>query len=358
MSTPADPGTICNSIEQALVDIARGATGSVKRTRVGFIDSLRSPINTIGSPIMVDQGDGHRRTVDVQYLQRITEAAIDTTCPADCETTNERGYFETTYDISLYAGHEEKLNESYVAKLCEGQSDFVQKLLNSSFNAILESMENQLIDQMALNFGINVTTGNNNRRDVQLLNGANNNEIIANNYAAWVDAELMDDNKFHAAPIVVGQGLFSQFNWQKNIGCCNDLGQNMAELTSQAGYSYFKSQRMNAQLGDDEIIVYEPGALQLLTYYKYRTATTSPLFNNPGAYSSFEMVNGAARGIIRDPFTGMEMNWKVIPDACGDYYWWRMSVEFDLAVLPDDMYQNSDELDGNNGTLHYRVTNA
>lgn len=358
MSARTLPGEICNALQTTMDEVAGMAAGMSKRTKTGFLDSLLSPLNKDSNRIQIDQMNGKRRKVDVRYLPRVATDDVMTTAPADCTTTAERGYIEDQADITLYAGYDEIIAEDYIARICEGQTEHMQKIINSAFNAILEKIEIQLITAANASFGTNIATGSSAVKTLQILDATDDEKILLAKWFELIDTDLEDYNKFNSAPIIVGQGVMSRFNKQQGFGCCNDLGRDMGVLTSEAGYSFFKSQLMDATLGSNECIVYEPGALEFLQYLKYRDHAQDIINANGGAYGSFETIDGKIRGVIADPITGLQLDFKLIPNDCFDEYYMRIETEFDLYSLPTDQYDAADALSGSNGLLNYKFTNA
>jgi hypothetical protein len=358
MSVNAQPGTICNNIEQILRDVAGRATGNTKRSKTGFLDALRSPLNNNGlQRIMASQGNGQKRKVDLRYLQRVTQSEIAQTESATCTTTNERGYFEDEADITLYSMWEEKIQECYIMELCEGKTAYFENLMRTAFDAIARDMNAQLIDAAALSFGTNIATGLSTARTVRLLDAGNDEAVLKVGTAQFLHTDIMQDNEFWAAPIVVGQGVFSRFNLYRQMGCCNDQGADMAELTSLLGYSYFYDQQMDTQLGADECIVFEPGALKLLNYTRNQ-GTYDIVRSNTGAYGAFVDASGKQKGSIVDPATGIIYDIYLDPDHCVDEWYIRIDKRYDVYALPTDMYSNTDHLDGSNGLLNYLFTST
>lgn len=358
MSSAVLNGATCASINQELTDISNGAAGEGKRTKVGFVNSLMSPINTMSSQaVMIDKGNGKRGSVLVQYTPRQVEGAVTQTLSNDCDSTQEPALQETEYDITLASEYKFTIDEDYVALICEGQSSWINRSINAGFDALARDVNSQLIAAAAAGFGINPAQGDALVRAVQLLDGANDDAILNGNWLDFRDSDIDDFNLFHSNPIIVGQGVFSKFNLLNKMACCNDNGQDVAELTAQAGYSFFKDQMMNTELGTNEVIVYEPGALQLLSYHKYIQRVSDGIRNNPGAYFAYDVSDGEARGVIRDPVTGLTYDIKIVKQ-CDDKYTFILNFNYDLFIQPTDMYLATDPLDGANGLLYYRFTDA
>lgn len=358
MSSAVLNGATCASINQELTAISNGAAGEGKRTKVGFINSLKSPINTMNtSMLMIDKGNGKRGSVLVQYAPRQVQGAVTQTLSNTCDSTQEPALLETEYDITLQSEYKFTIDEDYVALICEGQSSWINRHLNASFDALARDVNSQLIAAAAAGFGINPAQGDALVRATQILDATNDDAILNGNWLDFRDSDIDDFNIFHDNPIIVGQGVFSKFNLLNKMACCNDRGQDVMELTAQAGYSFFKDQMMNSELGTNECIVFEPGSLHLLTYNKYANRVASGIANNPGAYFAYDVADGEARGVIRDPITGLTYDIKIVKQ-CDDKYTFILSLNYDLFIQPSDMYLGTDPLDGANGLLYYRFTDS
>lgn len=331
----------------------------MKRTRVGFLDSLRDSYNTSGSQIIpVDLGNGQEREVKLRYLQRTIDSEVLDTPTTACPDGEEKGYIEDAFSIAMYARREGKFSESYISRLCEGAAAFSAEVLQADFDAMAVKINKALLTQQAASFGVNIASGASTVRTVQILNGASDDALLTGAMVGFLNEEIIDLNQFHNNPIIVGQGVFGKANALSGYVCCNDNGFDPTRLPQ--GYMYFKDLTMADGLGDiDECVVYEPGSLKFLTFHKYRNvAGGHDLFTKQGAYGAYRTGDGSSKGLVVDPVTGLIYDFFLKWNDCEDSWDYRLELNFDLAGLPSDMYQTGDPLAGSNGTLLYKFTRA
>ncbi|MEM7038830.1 MAG: hypothetical protein AAF570_17750, partial [Bacteroidota bacterium] len=300
MSSAVQPGTICEAIQQELESVAGMANPHLKRTKTGLLDALRSEANRSGEQIRYDLGNGQKRIVQVEHLQRVPKSEVKTSRPVDCKPQFVRGYKKTPFEICDYMYYGEQVPEDYMSQLCEGNSRHFMRLLNSCFNGIAERIEEALIATVLTKFGVNMVTGSTAVQPIQLFDMSNGKRAMDENWITFRDTDLDDANKFYGTPMIVGQGLMSEFVEHKGIACCNSMmGRNADELMSENEYGFWKSQLMNSSLGQNECIIFEAGAMQFLTYHRYRHVPNGDVvFQEGGTYGQFRVDNGEIRGVV------------------------------------------------------------
>jgi hypothetical protein len=113
---------------------------------------------------------------------------------------------------------------------------------------------------------------------------------------------------------------------------------------SQAGdFDYFTDRFAGTILGDaDEFIGIVPGAIQMLTYNKYKGSykKESPSFS---------------KGTIVDPYTGLELDMRWKYDDCEEKYILTFGLWYNLFFLPANAFAVGDGLVGVNYSLNYKA---
>jgi hypothetical protein len=179
-------------------------------------------------------------------------------------------------------------------------------------------------------------------KSIQLLNSTT--PVSANPLGA---NEMMNDFIQLGAtgkPIVAGLGKLNQYTRLAGIGCCNQYGQDIANLNGELDY-FWDNDVAGITGNADDFLAWAPGAVQLVTFNEYKgefAVTDSDLF----------------MGTIVDPVTGLELDMKMYFDKCDEFWKLAMWLNFNAFVLPLDMYKEGDLREGTNNLFRYRATSA
>ena len=159
-----------------------------------------------------------------------------------------------------------------------------------------------------------------------------------------------DDNQMNGMPAIIGQGNFERFLMNSDVGCCNDGGIDMAqvaEFIGRTGLSFWKDQNFNEIIGEDNIWMIAPGAMQVLTFNENQ---------GPGNVGWNE--NYAHMRIPDDKIPGLVYDFDIIYDSCKKIYKERLSVWFDHDCWPSDVFAAGDELEGVTGIFCFNINRA
>ena len=121
------------------------------------------------------------------------------------------------------------------------------------------------------------------------------------------------------------------------IACCNELGFDLARWTD---YRYYYDRFVDGQVGTNEMIMLAPGAVQLVTWNAY-----------VGDYAKRNDV--FEHGTLTDPFTGLPYDIKIHYDDCRDRWSIQFGVHFEVVYLPQDGFDQNDDLAGVNYTFNF-----
>lgn len=335
-------GGICEDAKIGLLDIMRDCnTGELQRTKTGFIQALRSDLNmgSNGATMLPLVENNKHKSVRITYLQRAIQTQVTDTCSSDC-TGDFDDLCETTFDCTTQKCMEWQLDRDAFKVVCEGtEQEFAQRLLMSKFDAFARTINSDILTTLSLNFGVNVQTGNNAAKTVNVLTNATGAPIA--NGLLDVDQDFTEFNNYCGMPIIVGQGNMNRYNKVLNASCCNDGGVDFPALVNQAGFAFFLDTQFNANVGNNHFAVLAPGTFQL--------ATTNLADDD----SSFDVSPLSAYTTVIDPTTGLKYDWTVQFKDCVREWYFKLEICYDLFVPPSDQFNAADPLSGINGSSRY-----
>lgn len=333
---------LCIAIQDSLNNILGSKSPSLKRTQVGYLQALVSPQNTAGVTQVPIPTNGKNRKVRITYIQRGTASDLSSTEEADCAAEVFPTQLEDDIEVTrMLRTKWFGFNEDDMRKICQADSDFRGEVMNSKIDAFMVELDKKLIALQAANFGeFNPATAYNTPKNVALINSAGTgmNYIGEANMEAEFQAIDIADK-----PIVIGAGNLNLYAKMAQIGCCNDLGQN---LGAAGRFDYFYDRFAETILGANHFIGLVPGYVQLLTWNKY-----------VGTYRK-SVENSYVHDTIIDPFTGIQLDMKWKYDDCTEQYKVMLKLYYDLWFIPTDSFKSGDDLEGVNFTLHFKATQA
>lgn len=328
---------ICEPIQQSLNAIAGMNAPALKRDRVGAVDALKSENNTVGFEAIQQSTNGKDRNVKITYYQRQVDTAILASCTNDCTGDEEAAPLETIFSVdNCLETPGQTFNEDEMAKLCEADSVWTAQIMASQFNAINVALDKLILAEYAANFGQFIDGSV--LKSVKFFEDTTN---AARTIAAGQILKEYDEAGGRGTPMFIGSGSLALFARQQQIACCNDLGSDQAGLNGE--YLYYNDRFSTSVLANPEdFIVLEPGATQLVTWNRYMGDRAKMV---PGVYE---------HGTITDPFTGLMYDLKSHYDDCADQWVIKLSLRWDLFILPSNVYAAGDDLNGVNGIYNFR----
>lgn len=333
---------LCVAIQESLNNILGGKSPSFKRTQVGYLQAITSPQNTAGVTMIPIPTNGKNRKVRITYIQRGTASDLSSVEESDCEAEVFPQPLEDEIEVTkMLRTKWFGFNEDDMRKICQADSDFRGEVMNSKIDAFMVELNKKLIALQAANFGeFNPNIAYGLPKDVALINSAG----TAMNYIGEAQMEAA----FQAIdatekPIVIGAGNLNLYAKMAQIGCCNDLGQN---LSGAGNMDFFYDRFVDSILGANHFIGLVPGYVQLLTWNKYVDSYRKSV---PNQY---------VHDTIVDPFTGIKLDMKWKYDDCDEQYKVMLKLYYDLWFIPTDSFKAGDELEGVNFTLHFKATQA
>jgi len=346
----------CQALLKGLEETAGLNDPQMKASPTGFLQALLDPNNRRTTQIVqTDPGNGHLLKLRIKRLKRGIEDETRTT--ESCDPTSTPFYEEDCVEMSGYRELAVQVEWDELRQYCSDASrvlrtgepntafmnDHLKKLL-VRLNGLRRAINADLLAQLAINFGINATTGNNTAKAIPLLDTSAHYAKIEQGVQ-----ELMYDlqyNEMYGTPLIVGHGLFSRFNTSAQMGCCNSDGFQWGNMAAAAPYRFYVDLQVDNVLGTDEIAVFAPGTIQLLTHNRYR-----------GSFAGKH--GGSDFATLPDPYLpGLRYDLQLKFQDCGPQrgYTAIVGLHYGLYFIPPTAYELTDRLYGVNGVLRYLAT--
>lgn len=332
---------LCNKIQTNILRVFGPNAPARKRRKLGFLQFIRSAYNTTGFEQLQPNGGipGKRRGIIMKYRDAY---CFDTAKVArDCVNNYDAEPIplETTYDVGANPyqpvdGSNRPLNllfdDDEMAKLCEGNAEWFTDNVIDWIARMTENIDKALLAEMASKFG-KFADGSTEKSVPLYANvGAINQPLRTATNKIITE---FDDILAFGTPVIVGNGNIVNYNRDLNNACCNNYGVNMA--TNGLWY-LFQDQYAESIWGDDRFGVFSPGAVQLVTWSRYK-----------GREKDNDIFS---QGVITDPVTGLEFDIKVIYDYNCEKWRVKLYLYADLITASG----TACDLDDVNNTLLFR----
>lgn len=327
--------------------------------KIGFLESIKSPMNTEGFTArqLSDPVTGKLKKSRIVYTHRslVEDVGDEITCDAPASRTPD---YEEILDVDQEIQTKGfTLNEAEWRNIClDEQVTELQRYIADDLRSGREALDQRALTQASTMHGINLgyiesDAPSINAKPIEILTSdmANRPQGITELLNDWIT------NLQSGGMNVVGMGNIYKFLLNNQIGCCNDLGFDIGAINqflSQNGFMFWLDQYANEVLGENNALVYSPGALQLLT---------ANLFDGPYSKRS---ENNFAKFLLPDPVIP-GLNWDVYTtyEPCADgkrsgAYSFSASLYWKMWGIPDDAYSDSDELKGMNNVFLYNMAQA
>ncbi len=316
--------------------------------------------------------DGHFREMKVKYRPRGIEA--NTSEEDNCDVDVIPVYSEADVSLRFYRQVGIYLDDATIARYMAEASKTVAvgkpatPMMNETLGAIYEQLnglfqgiDGDLVGVQALNFGKNARTGSAASTTINLNKDASTFDI--SDGFGRILADLVE-NEISGTPVIVGSGLFNNFEVQKAMVGLNSAGLDL----SKAPYEFFYDKKTTTGWGANQIGVFERGAVKLLHRNKYKGAFAGAKGTSMFFTMSPEVTDQFGASLA--PFTlDAQLKYYDCPTELqvNSYGGTRViqrgwalvvSAYYDQFNIPSDAYDSADALTGNNGTLRYTITNT
>lgn len=337
----------CPAIQQALDNIAGKQAYALRRDKVGLVEFLRSPANTAGfEAIQLDPGNGKRKSVDVNYYQKLLESTVNESITDDCSTGNESvPYCENVEITNELETTNLVFDEDNMRRICgplgARDEDWIARIMNAQLNALLVRLDKLVLAQVLANVGSFMDGST--IKAVQLFNTVATDAQGPRALAMTLFQDELDQAALMGPPNIIGANKVNRWVKALGYGTSNAAGLDLSKLSSE--FNFYYDRFVEGVFGEDEFLVIAPGVSQLLTWNKY-----------VGPYAKANDV--FEHGTIVDPFTGIVFDMKMHYDDCTDMFYIKFQLNWEFWSMPDDAADSSDDHYGVNGIFNYEVCDS
>lgn len=318
---------------------------------IGLPRFLVSEANTNGTlQRLINPGGGKYRQVELTYQPRFSDASSDSAIQS-CGGGQEYGDTSQIYEIDTTVGFSRPwtITQTELAARCQSDSAWVanqiQKHMDAAARHIADDAAAFAVANTGYYFDQNGTKYNSTTDpyDTQTMNSA----------GAYVPNMTMDITMgFEMTewpmpyPYIFGDGLPYAYIKATNAGCCALQGVDIRELAMQNPYVFLRDTYVAQNLdGYNQFLVLGAGAIQMLQYRQ---------FEGPDNIIELDLPD-KKQGVLVDPKTGIAYDFYAAED-CGVWNF-QLKLAYKFVVLPTDVFNDNDRLDGTNGILKYEITN-
>jgi hypothetical protein len=356
---------------QHIESVAGEATPQYKIDVPGFLNLVQS--NTKPEILRVDTAGGHKKTAQIKYKQRWTKAHTDTT--KSCDNTNVGSRREAAVDLSSVRQFAIHIADETIAKYDEQASktiavgkpatslmnEFVEEIFLAA-SAILDGVNDDLATVAVSAIGTNRRTGNNSAATINIDSDATTNDLTQGLTQIFADYKT---NGGRGIPKIWGSGLMYNFLLQQPSKSFDQSGFDSSVMAK--GVNFFHDLSATSILGTNEIVVYEPNAVQIIEYLEYTgfKAGAKPGGSFFGTCTLPMKLNGEVLPVDFD----FQLKYNDCQTTMTDAYYGSelvlekgynliLSKQSGLFTIPDDAFRINDILHGNRGSLRYTITNS
>jgi hypothetical protein len=335
---------ICEKILSNLSNHTMAANlQSTKRSNLGYLNFLKSPLNNSGVQVIPVQNDSKRKQVRILYKQRTVDSEVTTSEDGNCTPERYPDFLETTFNVDSVVSYNFGLKKREATLVCDGGNDsLIMSEINETFDALSRKLNSQLLSKQLLNFGYNYgnTTPS---ASVKSLAALGTNGVPLASFIQTLITDYSEKNEYYGNPAIIGGGNVMKYFNTTMTGCCNADGVDHFALAGKLGFAPFLDTMASTTLGTDQFIVMAPGMVQLVPFNRY-------VGENAGQFGT------SVDTTITDPVTGITYDMKVDYDGCNETFYVRLTLNYGLWIPPVDTYNPADPLYRTNGTARYAAT--
>jgi hypothetical protein len=336
---------VCKIVQQDLIDVAKTNAPLLKPEQTGTLDAIVSPINKAGTrQLQTDLRDGKYHQVKLEYITPTTHDEVTDTEGGLCTPGNTVAPKHALVKVTRYREIKRDFDEEEMRHFLKAPSAYRAQVMASDMNAITRAINRDLVALTLANVGPFIEGGASGK-DINLIRNKNG-EIRADVSGETTVMEDMQDLAVSGMPMVIGAGNVSRYATLQKLGTANDIGQDISKLKNWMFFRDRDPDLINPLApGKSNMIVFAPGACQLITFNKYKGefAHASPLVQ---------------KRTIVNPVKGLEFDWNFKYDDCAERYISTTMLHYDYWVLPSDAFKATDERNGVNYTFHYAANDV
>jgi hypothetical protein len=350
-------------------NLAKQATPQYKLESRGFLNLLQSQDKP--QVLRLNDAAGHKKSVQVRYKQRWTKDFTDTA--KSCDNVNVGSRLEAAVSLSSTRQMAFHVADETIAQY---QSDASQKKSFGTSSIMAELMEDVIGGCDAILEGVNedlltlavAAIGKNRANGLSTAKALNIPQDGTLNPLASGLTEMLHDYKINngkGRPQIVGNGLFAKYMLQQASKSADSAGFDTRILSN--GVAFYHDLDTISALGANEVIMYEPNAVQIVEYMEY---TGFKAGVKPGA-SEFGVITLPM--MIGEDIIPVEFDFQLKYNDCTQtftdaYYGTELTLnkgyniilskQCGLWTIPTNAYRATDALEGNRGSYRYSLTNS
>lgn len=353
--------------------IGEGALPQTKIEHVGFINFLQSQNKP--KVLRLNNPAGHKESVQIKYLQRLTKAYTGTNEADVCNTAIVEPYKETTATLNSFRYIALHLDDELVAKYeneasnmitvggppTEIMKEMLERLMTAA-NALLSGVDSDLLT--ALVAGTNRATGLATAKTINFPLNSTNNDLNADMNEVYSDFAI---NLLSGQPeILTAPGsLMHKYMLQQRFKSYNQAGINTA--IEVAGLNAYIDAEMGTTFGAQNFLAIEKNTVQMVEYLQFTGFKAGP---KPGGSvfgtiplpmqvgQEVKLVEFDYQLKYSDCATTLTDGYYGTPITIQKGYNLILSKKSGLFQIPTDAYKNIDPNFGSNGVLRYNATNV
>jgi hypothetical protein len=294
--------------------------------------------------------NGKVKTVKVTYDQRALESAVTTTTGArTCTSTNEtyNNYATYTIDPATFETYGEKIDVADFATVCQDFGSVFNKKVAKVIDVIERKVATKITNAvipLVGSWGSNATAAGTITNDELVVATLVSAATKVLDYSAAGNIETgLALSGYCQSPIIVGGITLYNYYKYLDMGCCSETGVDIQAVANAHGKAVMFDKRLASALGSQsKSIVFQPGALGLITYNEYNETGLMRGAN----YDKFKVFS---------PRTGLPID-IVVKDDCGTISIIGYATA-KLVGMPTDMFAVGDEYRSVNFVNKILVTN-
>ena len=356
---------------QHIKTIAGESTPQYKLDTYGFLNLLNSQSKP--EILRLDTPKGHKKTAQVRYKQRWTKDFTDTS--KSCDVTNVGTRKEASVELSSTRQFALHIPDETIAKYEEDASRTVMlgnpgtgimnELLEEivlAASALLDGVNSDLLTTAVTKIGKNRVTGSTASKTVNFPLDTTNLPLASGL------TEILSDykrNNGSGRPQIVGNGLFNSFAEQQSSKSADQSGFDTRVMFN--GVTWYYDNETISALGANQIIVYEPNAIQIVEYLEY-TGFKAGAKPGSSVFGVLALPMQSGSEIIPVNFDFQLKYNDCATELTDAYYGTTLTLEkgYNLIIskqcglftIPDDAFRGTDVLNGNRGSYRYTITNT
>lgn len=314
------------------------------KEKLGTFDFVNSPLNTNG--ILREQLNhkpGKKKLVELTYKPRELESTVETDTSINCDGGDEPGELSTTYELPTEGvSRKWTIENAKFTDNCEELESWIATEFQRKFDVLSRVLNRITIQRILQEFGTHAITKTSDAVDVRTQvagNGGDDFGLIES-----VSEEHLENLSCNM-PFVFGSRELYKYFKRIDANCCADRGQDLATFAAQNDVTMIYDKMVRAEFNDDGN-----------QFFSLAPGTVIPLFWNQYVSPAQQFNDDTYKqGTLVDPATGVMYDY-VTKFDCGKWHF-QLALNYDVAVLPDDLFCVGDDLNGVNWITHWNINN-